>query len=184
MVGGYTIIDLNLYTIAITRLNNGFQNIGQIIQKNAKELKNNNPEAIEILIKEIENTTPSFKNSSKNFEKIYLDIVDSLNQKKVNNNEYEAFLNYIIQIFPQYQESLIKSIDNLKNIGINNSKLDLAIMNLDNEISKIINTFTNLLKIAIEYLYISTKNIQKLWNYFFKLKLRMIIYNKNKNSNI
>ena len=162
MVGGYTIIDLNLYTIAITRLNNGFQNIGQIIQKNAKELKNNNPEAIEILIKEIENTTPSFKNSSKNFEKIYLDIVDSLNQKKVNNNEYEAFLNYIIQIFPQYQESLIKSIDNLKNIGINNSKLDLAIMNLDNEISKIINTFTNLLKIAIEYLYISTKNIQKL----------------------
>ena len=162
MVGGYTIIDLNLYTIAITRLNNGFQNIGQIIQKNAKELKNNNPEAIEILIKEIENTTPSFKNSSKNFEKIYLDIVDSLNQKKVNNNEYEAFLNYISQIFPQYQESLIKSIDNLKNIGINNSKLDLAIMNLDNEISKIINTFTNLLKIAIEYLYISTKNIQKL----------------------
>ena len=184
MVGGYTIIDLNLYTIAITRLNNGFQNIGQIIQKNAKELKNNNPEAIEILIKEIENTTPSFKNSSKDFEKIYLDIVDSLNQKKVNNNEYEAFLNYISQIFPQYQESLIKSIDNLKNIGINNSKLDLAIMNLDNEISKIINTFTNLLKIAIEYLYISTKNIQKLWNHFLKLKLRMIIYNKNKNSNI
>ena len=53
-------IDLELYTIAITRLNNGFQNIGQIIQKNAQELRNNNPEAIKILIEEIENTTPSF----------------------------------------------------------------------------------------------------------------------------
>ena len=52
---------MELYTIAITRLNTGFQNIGKIIQKNADELQNNNPEAIKILIEEIENTTPSFK---------------------------------------------------------------------------------------------------------------------------
>ena len=141
-------IDLELYTIAITRLNNGFQNIGQIIQKNAQELRNNNPEAIKILIEEIENTTPSFKNSARDFKKIYLDIVDSLNQKEVNYNEYEPFFKYINQIFSQYQESLIKNIDNLKNIGINNPKLDLAIMNLDNEISEIVSTFANLLKIA------------------------------------
>ena len=145
-------IDLELYTIAITRLNNGFQNIGQIIQKNAQELQNNNPEAIKILIEEIENTTPSFKNSARDFKKIYLDIVDSLNQKEVNYNEYEPFFNYINQIFPQYQESLIKSIDNLKNIGIDNSKLDIAIMNLDNEISEIVNTFANFLKIAASYI--------------------------------
>ena len=31
-------IDLELYTIAITRLNTGFQNIGEIIQKNADEI--------------------------------------------------------------------------------------------------------------------------------------------------
>lgn len=152
-------IDLELYTIAITRLNNGFQNIGQIIQKNAQQLQNNNPEAIKILTEEIENTTPSFKNSAKDFKKIYLDIVDGLNQKEVNYNEYEPFFNYINQIFPQYQENLIKSIDNLKNIGINNSKLDLAIMNLDNEISEIINTFANLLKIAIDYVLDGTEDI-------------------------
>ena len=151
-------IDLELYTIAITRLNNGFQNIGQIIQKNAQELQNNNPEAIKILIEEIENTTPSFKNSARDFKKIYLDIVDSLNQKEVNYNEYEPFFNYINQIFPQYQESLIKSIDNLKNIGIDNSKLDIAIMNLDNEISEIVNTFANFLKIATSYID-DTENI-------------------------
>lgn len=52
---------MELYTIAITRLNTGFQNIGKIIQKNADELQNNNPEAIKILIEEIANTTPSFK---------------------------------------------------------------------------------------------------------------------------
>ena len=46
---------MELYTIAITRLNTGFQNIGKIIQKNADELQNNNPEAIKILIEEIEN---------------------------------------------------------------------------------------------------------------------------------
>ena len=75
---------MELYTIAITRLNTGFQNIGKIIQKNADELQNNNPEAIKILIEEIENTTPSFKNSAKDFNWMYLDIVDSLNQKEVN----------------------------------------------------------------------------------------------------
>ena len=41
---------MELYTIAIIRLNTGFQNIGKIIQKNADELQNNNPEAIKILI--------------------------------------------------------------------------------------------------------------------------------------
>ena len=61
---------MELYTIAITRLNTGFQNIGKIIQKNADELQNNNPEAIKILIEEIENTTPSFKNSAKDFNRM------------------------------------------------------------------------------------------------------------------
>ena len=149
---------MELYTIAITRLNTGFQNIGEIIQKNADELQNNNPEAIKILIEEIENTTPSFKNSAKDFNRMYLDIVDSLNQKEVNYNEYEPFFKYINQIFPLYQESLVKSIGNLKNIGIDNSKLDQAIADLDNAIMEIVNTFTNLLKIAIDYVD-STKDI-------------------------
>ena len=61
---------MELYTIAIIRLNTGFQNIGKIIQKNADELQNNNPEAIKILIEEIENTTPSFKNSAKDFNRL------------------------------------------------------------------------------------------------------------------
>lgn len=96
LVGGYTItneIDLELYTIAIIRLNTGFQNIGKIIQKNADELQNNNPEAIKILIEEIENTTPSFKNSAKDFNRMYLDIVDSLNQKKLITMNMNHFLN-------------------------------------------------------------------------------------------
>lgn len=151
---------MELYTIAITRLNTGFQNIGEIIQKNADELQNNNPEAIKILIEEIKNTTPSFKNSAKDFNRMYLDIVDSLNQKEVNYNEYEPFFKYITQIFPQYQESLVKSIGNLKNIGIDNSELDQAIADLDNAIMEIVNTFTNLLKIAIDYVD-STKDILK-----------------------
>ena len=151
---------MELYTIAITRLNTGFQNIGEIIQKNADELQNNNPEAIKILIEEIKNTTPSFKNSAKDFNRMYLDIVDSLNQKEVNYNEYEPIFKYINQIFPQYQESLVKSIGNLKNIGIDNSELDQAIADLDNAIMEIVNTFTNLLKIAIDYVD-STKDILK-----------------------
>lgn len=149
---------MELYTIAITRLNTGFQNIGEIIQKNADELQNNNPEAIKILTEEIENTAPSFKNSAKDFNRMYLDIVDSLNQKEVNYNEDEPFFKYINQIFPQYRESLVKSIDNLKNIGIDNSELDQAIADLDNAIMEIVNTFTNLLKIAIDYVD-STKDI-------------------------
>ncbi|WP_299523942.1 hypothetical protein [uncultured Methanobrevibacter sp.] len=79
---------------------------------------------------------------------MYLDIVNSLNQDEVNYDEYEPFFKYIQQIFPQYQESLIKSIDNLKNICIKNSQLELAIENLDVEIIEIVNIFGNLLKIA------------------------------------
>ena len=95
---------------------------------------------------------------AKDFNRMYLDIVDSLNQKEVNYNEYEPFFKYINQIFPQYQESLVKSIGNLKNIGIDNSELDQAIADLDNAIMEIVNTFTNLLKIAIDYVD-STKDI-------------------------
>lgn len=84
---------MELYTIAITRLNTGFQNIGEIIQKNADELQNNNLEAIKILIEEIENTTPSFKNSAKDFNRMYLDIVDSLNKKKLITMNMNHFLN-------------------------------------------------------------------------------------------
>ena len=81
---------MELYTIAITRLNTGFQNIGKIIQKNADELQNNNPEAIKILIEEIENTTPSFKNSAKDFNRMYLDIE---NKKKLITMNMNHFLN-------------------------------------------------------------------------------------------
>ena len=144
-------IDLELYTIGITRLNNGFQNIGLIIQNNAQELHEGNLEAIKILTKEIENRVPSFEASANDFEKIYLDTVNGLNQSEVNYNEYEVFFKYINQIFPQYQESLKKSIDNLKNIGIENKNLKNAIKKLDCEIVKIITIFDNLLKIANSY---------------------------------
>lgn len=144
-------IDLELYTIGITRLNNGFQNIGLIIQNNAQELHEGNLEAIKILTQEIENRVPSFEASANDFEKIYLDTVNGLNQSEVNYNEYEVFFKYINQIFPQYQESLKKSIDNLKNIGIENKNLKNAIKKLDCEIAKIITVFDNLLKIANSY---------------------------------
>ena len=111
----YGEIDLESYTISIIRLNTAFQKL----EDNAEVL-------------EIKNL---FEESYNDLQKIYLDIVDDLNQDEVNLNEYYLFFANGKQAFPQYIDAL-KSIDNEE---------------LESSVNSLLNVFENLNKIAKEF---------------------------------
>lgn len=103
-------IDLELYTLSIIKLNNAIAQIDNI-----------NEDIINL-----------FKECADDFEKLYEDILDDLNQEYVNFGEYWPFFQNGKQTFPQYIE-ILTSIDNPK---INEYK------------NQLIQTFNNLNKIA------------------------------------
>ena len=111
----YGEIDLESYTISIIRLNTTFQ-----------KLEDNDD------VLEIKNL---FEESYNDLQKLYLDIVDDLNQDEVNLNEYYLFFANGKQTFPQYIE-VLKSIDNEE---------------LESAVNSLLNVFENLNKIAKEF---------------------------------
>lgn len=111
----YGEIDLESYTISIIRLNTAFQKL----EDNADVLE------IKGLLEE----------SHDELQRLYLDIVDDLNQDEVNLNEYYLFFANGKQAFPQYIDAL-KSIDNEE---------------LESSVNSLLNVFENLNKIAKEF---------------------------------
>ena len=111
----YGEIDLESYTISIIRLNTAFQKL------------EDNADVLEI--------RSLFEESYEDLQKIYLDIVDDLNQDEVNLNEYYLFFANGKQAFPQYIDAL-KSIDNEE---------------LESSVNSLLNVFENLNKIAKEF---------------------------------
>ena len=111
----YGEIDLESYTISIIRLNTAFQKL------------EDNADVLEI--------RSLFEESYEDLQKLYLDIVDDLNQDEVNLNEYCLFFANGKQTFPQYIEAL-KSINNEE---------------LESSVNSLLNVFENLNKIAKEF---------------------------------
>ena len=111
----YGEIDLESYTISIIRLNTAFQKL------------EDNADVLEI--------RSLFEESYEDLQKLYLDIVDDLNQDEVNLNEYYLFFANGKQTFPQYIEAL-KSINNEE---------------LESSVNSLLNVFENLNKIAKEF---------------------------------
>ena len=111
----YGEIDLESYTISIIRLNTAFQKL------------EDNADVLEI--------RSLFEESYEDLQKLYLDIVDDLNQDEVNLNEYYLFFANGKQAFPQYIDAL-KSIDNEE---------------LESSVNSLLNVFENLNKIDKEF---------------------------------
>ena len=111
----YGEIDLESYTISMIRLNTAFQKL----EDNADVLE------IKGLLEE----------SHDELQRLYLDIIDDLNQDEVNLNEYYLFFANGKQTFPQYIEAL-KSIGNEE---------------LESSVNSLLNVFENLNKIAKEF---------------------------------
>lgn len=105
-------IDLELYTISIIRLNNALEKL---------ETSQNNDD-----IKEM------FKESCRDFEELYKDIISDLNGEEIQFNDYYLFFENGKQVLPQYIDAL-KKIENEE---------------IKEYIDSLINVFTNLNKIS------------------------------------
>ncbi len=105
-------IDLELYTISIIRLNNSLEKL---------ETSQDND-----YIKEM------FKESCRDFEELYKDIISDLNGEEIQFNDYYLFFENGKQVFPQYIDAL-KKIENEE---------------IKEYIDSLINVFTNLNKIS------------------------------------
>lgn len=105
-------IDLELYTISMIRLNNALEKL------------ETSPDSDDI--------EKMFKESCRDFEELYKDIISDLNEDEIQFNDYYLFFENGKQVFPQY-------IDALKDI---NNK------DLEKYIDSLINVFSNLNKIA------------------------------------
>ena len=92
-------IDLELYTIAILRLNIAFEKL----EKDADE-------ALALI-----------RDSIDDFKNLYMDIDDDLNQDEINFNEYYPFFEYVNLKFPQYINDLMK----IKNEKVNDALIEL-----------------------------------------------------------
>lgn len=106
-------IDLELYTVAIIRLNNAFDKL------------ENNADA-----------RTMFFESASDLNKFFKDTVNDLNQEEVNYNEYELFFKNGKNSFPEYIDILKETLDKTDDDNIKHS------------LKSLINTFTNLNKIA------------------------------------
>ena len=105
-------IDLELYTISIIRLNNALEKL---------ETSQNNDD-----IKEM------FKESCRDFEELYKDIISDLNGEEIQFNDYYLFFENGKQVLPQYIDAL-KKIENEE---------------IKEYIDSLINVFANLNKIS------------------------------------
>lgn len=108
----YGEIDLESYTISIIRLNTAFGKLEN--SDSIKEVKSLLEESLDDL------------------EKLYMEIVDDLNNDEVNINEYYLFFQNGRQVFPQYIE-VLGSIENVE---------------IQEVVNSLLNVFTNLNKIA------------------------------------
>ena len=103
------IIDLELYTIAVIRLNNALEKLQE------QQLND------EIIL--------LFKESSNDFQELYSDIISDLNQNEILFDEYYLFFENWKQLYPKYMqilesiehEKLKDSLDSLKEV-FNNLK--------------------------------------------------------------
>ena len=105
-------IDLELYTISMIRLNNSLEKL---------ETSQDNDD-----IKEM------FKESCRDFEELYKDIISDLNGEEIQFNDYYLFFENGKQVFPQYIDAL-KKIENEE---------------IKEYIDSLINVFANLNKIS------------------------------------
>lgn len=105
-------IDLELYTISMIRLNNALEKL---------ETSQDNDD-----IKEM------FKESCRDFEELYKDIISDLNGEEIQFNDYYLFFENGKQVFPQYIDAL-KKIENEE---------------IKEYIDSLINVFANLNKIS------------------------------------
>lgn len=146
--------DLELYTIAMTRLNNGFGKIGNMIQDNAAALNKENEndkkdKTFSKMTATVKRTLPDFTTALKEFKELYADIQSDLNQKEIRLDDYEPFFKHTVETFPKSSKDLKEGINGIKEATSNSSEeLKNIIAELGEIINQIIAIFTDIYSIS------------------------------------
>lgn len=146
--------DLELYTIAMTRLNNGFAKVGNLIQDNAAVLNKENDiddreEKLDKMAVTVKRTLPDFKTALKEFKDLYADIQSDLNAKEIRLDDYEPFFKHVQETFPQSSKDLEQGIKGIQeSVSISTGQLDYAVADLAEIIDQIVAVFTDIYSIA------------------------------------
>ena len=133
--------NLELYTIAMTRLNNGFGKIGNIIQDNASALNMENEDderdkKFSKMTAGVKRALPDFTTALKEFKELYADIQSDLNQKEIRLDDYEPFFKHVVETFPKSSKDLEEGIKGIKEATANNNE---ELKNIIAELGEIIN---------------------------------------------
>ena len=106
-------IDLELFTLAVLKLNSALQKI-----------ENNDNEGVNDLIKD----------SNNDFKTLYADVKNDISQEEINYNEYDVFFENIKGKFPGYLDTIGEYIETVEDEDINKSLSEL--LNIFNEYIK------------------------------------------------
>lgn len=146
--------DLELYTIAMTRLNNGFAKVGDLIQENAAILNCENDvdereEKLDKMAVTIKRTLPDFKTACKEFKDLYADIQSDLNAEEIMLDDYEPFFKHVQETFPKSSKDLDQGIKGIEDaVSIATGQLDYAVADLVQIINQILVIFTDIYSIS------------------------------------
>ncbi len=154
-------LDLELYTIAMTRLNNGFAKVGNLIQDNASTLNaenndENKKEKLDKMAVTVKRALPDFKTSLKEFKDLKEDINSDLNQSEINLDDYEPFFKHVQETFPKSCKDLEASINGIQ------KALQTTTESLSQIISDLLETINNILEIFNDIYSISSNSLEKI----------------------
>lgn len=153
--------DLELYTIAMTRLNNGFAKVGDLIQDKASILNienqcENRKEEFDKMAVTIKRTLPDFKTAKNEFENLYLDIKNDLNQSEIRLDDYEPFFQHAGEVFPQSIKDLNEGMNGIKEAST------IATGDLKDVINELTETIQEIIKVFDDIYSVSNSSLEKI----------------------
>ena len=146
--------DEELFVIAMTRLNNGFAKVGNLIQDNAAVLNKENKdeerkEKLDKMAVTIKRAIPDFKTARKEFKDLYSDIESDLNKDEIILDSYEPFFKHVQETFPQASKDLEQGIKGIQEaVSIATGPLDYAVADLVEIVNEILAIFTDIYSIS------------------------------------
>ncbi len=147
-------VNLELYTVAMTRLNNGFAKMGEIVKDNAEvlNLEDGGDEIFDRIAVSVKRVLSDFKVSCNEFKDFLSEIRDDLSRSEIDFNDFEPFLSHVVKIFPKYEKDLNDAMNGIRDslcVGVVN--LDCVISDMCCVIDQIIGTFNEIYLLADGY---------------------------------
>lgn len=147
-------VDLELYTVAMTRLNNGFSKVGEIVKDNAGVLSSDDGddyrmEVLDRMAVSIKRALSDFRTSCREFRDFLSDVRFELDQSEVNLDDFEPFFDHVKENFPRYRKDLLSAVKGVRDsVGIATGQLDYVVSDLEEIVGKIVLVFDDIYSLA------------------------------------